>query len=292
MATAYAKTHARYAQIESSERAIKSSMQAFQEDVMRTKNGKGLPIEVLDSLRLLGRSRQAYLDAIADYNRAHFKLYVALGQPPANMLRAPGPDRQRRPQRPQGASAAIAALLHRPRMDRRLSLRERTQRRLSLRERTSFRGAKDDVAAQRTTGCTARMLGMTQQHENRLRSQSKRRLRYWRRLLIALTTTAAGCQTGTTIQDRNVLAMAGVVQTLNNEPIGALANQALTILWQLAIPLRPTTSPLPLYSGGVGRGDGGQHPSRQPEIVANDLHPRTASRPRPSDTRNRRRKDH
>ncbi len=91
VATAYAKTHARYAQIETSERAMKSSMQAFQEDVTRTKNGQGLPIEVLDSLRLLGRSRYAYLNAIADYNRAHFELYVALGQPPANILARPVP---------------------------------------------------------------------------------------------------------------------------------------------------------------------------------------------------------
>ena len=86
VATAYAKTHARYAQIETSERAVKSSMLAFQEDVTRTKNREGLPIEVLDSLRLLGRSRYAYLEAITDYNRAHFELYVALGQPPANTL--------------------------------------------------------------------------------------------------------------------------------------------------------------------------------------------------------------
>jgi outer membrane protein TolC len=91
VAMAYAKTHARYAQIETNERAVKSSMQAFQEDITRTRNREGLPIEVLDSLRLLGRSRFAYLGAIIDYNRAHFELYVALGQPPANVLARPVP---------------------------------------------------------------------------------------------------------------------------------------------------------------------------------------------------------
>jgi outer membrane protein TolC len=91
VAIAYARTHVRYAQIEIAERAIRSGRQAFDEDLRRTKNREGLPIEVLDSLRLLGRSRYAYLDAIVDYNRAQFELYVALGQPPANYLARPIP---------------------------------------------------------------------------------------------------------------------------------------------------------------------------------------------------------
>ena len=37
------------------------------------------------------RSRYAYLDAIVDYNRGQFELYVALGQPPANVLARPVP---------------------------------------------------------------------------------------------------------------------------------------------------------------------------------------------------------
>jgi outer membrane protein TolC len=86
VAEAYARTHARYAQIETNERAVATSQRAFKEDLTRTQNQQGLPIEVLDSLRLLGRSRLAYLDAILDYNRAQFELYVALGQPPANTL--------------------------------------------------------------------------------------------------------------------------------------------------------------------------------------------------------------
>ena len=47
------------------------------------------PIEVLDSLKLLFESRTAYLDAIIDYNQAHFELYVALGQPPDAALAHP-----------------------------------------------------------------------------------------------------------------------------------------------------------------------------------------------------------
>ncbi len=91
VAIASSNTHTRYSQIESNERATKSSMKAFEEDILRTKNREGLPIEVLDSLRLLARSRYAYLDAIIAYNRAHFELYVALGQPPADVLARPVP---------------------------------------------------------------------------------------------------------------------------------------------------------------------------------------------------------
>jgi outer membrane protein TolC len=91
VASAQARVLARFAQIETNERATKSSEIAFKEDVNRTRNNVGLPIEVLDSLRLLGRSRYAYLDAIVDYNRAQFELYVALGQPPADTLARPVP---------------------------------------------------------------------------------------------------------------------------------------------------------------------------------------------------------
>lgn len=89
VATAYARTHARYAQIETAERATEASLRGYQQDLQRTRNLEGLPIEVLDSLRLLARGRTAWLDAIIDYNRAHFDLYVALGQPPADTLARP-----------------------------------------------------------------------------------------------------------------------------------------------------------------------------------------------------------
>lgn len=91
VATSQSRVLARYAQIEIHEKAIASSQTAFKEDLVRTRNNIGLPIEVLDSLRLLGRSKYAYLDAIVDYNRAQFELYVALGQPPADVLSRPVP---------------------------------------------------------------------------------------------------------------------------------------------------------------------------------------------------------
>ncbi len=93
VATAYARTHARFAQIDSGERAVRSGQKAFEEDLRRTRNlvQGALPIEALDSFRLLARSRYLYLDAIIDYNRAQFELYVALGKPPASCLARPVP---------------------------------------------------------------------------------------------------------------------------------------------------------------------------------------------------------
>lgn len=92
VASAYVDTHVRFSQIAVQERAIQAGGRAFLEDMTRIKGGVGLPLELLDSLRLLGQARFDYIDAIAGYNQAHFMLYVALGQPPADMLARPVPN--------------------------------------------------------------------------------------------------------------------------------------------------------------------------------------------------------
>ncbi len=98
VAEAYAGVHARFAQIGDNEEAVRSGMRGFRLDLERIRQavpepGRAVarPIEVLDSLRLLNDSLNDYLDAIVDYNRAHFELYVALGQPPAAALARPVP---------------------------------------------------------------------------------------------------------------------------------------------------------------------------------------------------------
>ncbi|MDG3004764.1 TolC family protein [Paludisphaera mucosa] len=91
VAEAYAKTHARYARIGTSQKAVASGVKGFREDLIRIENTVAPAIETVDSLRLLARARYAYLDAIIDYDRAQFELYVALGQPPADMLAHPAP---------------------------------------------------------------------------------------------------------------------------------------------------------------------------------------------------------
>ena len=94
IAEAYARSHARFAQIGTGEQAVRAGLEAFREDYNRilARGGREvLPVELLNSFRLLARSRQDYLDAIVDYNRSQFELFVALGQPPADALARPVP---------------------------------------------------------------------------------------------------------------------------------------------------------------------------------------------------------
>ncbi len=86
VADAYARTQARAAQLDLRERAVTASELGFQQDLKRAYAGEGRPIEVLDSLRLRAIAQQDYLDTIASYNQAQYELYVAIGQPPADLL--------------------------------------------------------------------------------------------------------------------------------------------------------------------------------------------------------------
>ncbi len=94
VAQAYARTHARFAQIGTYEMAVRSGLDGFREDFIRIRE-RGerttLPIELLNNFDLLADSRRDYLDSIVNYNRAQFELYVALGQPPAASLSHPVP---------------------------------------------------------------------------------------------------------------------------------------------------------------------------------------------------------
>jgi outer membrane protein TolC len=89
VAEAYARTHARFAQIRTCELAIAASTEAYHEDLQRIMGLIGIPLELVNSLRLLSRSRVAYTNAILDYDQAQFELYVALGKPPADVLVRP-----------------------------------------------------------------------------------------------------------------------------------------------------------------------------------------------------------
>ncbi len=91
VARGYARSHARFAQIATAEEAVRTAVEGFDEDKQRIQGGQGLPIELLDDLRLLTRAREEYLRAITDYNQAQLELYVSLGNPPAEMLARPVP---------------------------------------------------------------------------------------------------------------------------------------------------------------------------------------------------------
>lgn len=86
VARAHVKVHARFHQLKTAEEAVRDSDIAWNEDLKRIRGNDGLPIEVLDSQRLLVRSRVAYVDTIIRYNLSQFELYYALGQPPADLL--------------------------------------------------------------------------------------------------------------------------------------------------------------------------------------------------------------
>ena len=103
VASAHARTHARFAQIRTCELAIQSGTEAFVQDMTRIKGREGLPLEAIYSLRLLARARSEYLRTILDYNQAQFQLYVALGKPPADVLARPaGQTGERQFPPPQG----------------------------------------------------------------------------------------------------------------------------------------------------------------------------------------------
>jgi outer membrane protein TolC len=86
VAEAYGWVAARFLQIDANEQAVRASQEAYTQDLARIRDGQGLPLELEDSLRLLGQSRYDYLDSIIEYNRAQFQLWVALGRPPADCL--------------------------------------------------------------------------------------------------------------------------------------------------------------------------------------------------------------
>ncbi len=83
------RTHTYYSQLHLRERAVRAGLEAHREDLIRIRSNEGRPIETLDSLRLLKQARQDYVETIVRYNKAHFELYTALGNPPADMIVRP-----------------------------------------------------------------------------------------------------------------------------------------------------------------------------------------------------------
>jgi outer membrane protein TolC len=94
---AYVQALSWLAQVSRHADAVRTGEQALKEDLIRVRGREGLPIELLDSLRQVTDARRDYLNAIVGYNRAEIRLYVALGNPPADMLARPVPDELLRP---------------------------------------------------------------------------------------------------------------------------------------------------------------------------------------------------
>jgi outer membrane protein TolC len=77
--------------VEVTARQLDTAQAGFREDLDRIRGTVGLPIEVTNSLDLLAEARQSHLRAIIDYNRAEFRLFVALGSPPPLLQPENGP---------------------------------------------------------------------------------------------------------------------------------------------------------------------------------------------------------
>ncbi|WP_422926302.1 TolC family protein [Singulisphaera sp. PoT] len=82
VAEAFAEVAAAKRRIEVTTKQLASAEEGFREDVDRIRNTVGRPIEVVNSLQLLNRARVDRIRAITDYNKAEFRLFVALGSPP------------------------------------------------------------------------------------------------------------------------------------------------------------------------------------------------------------------
>jgi outer membrane protein TolC len=82
VSTAYADVGAARRQVDLTTRQLESAEAGFREDLERIRNTVARPIEVVNSLRLLNEARVARIRAVTDYNKAEFRLFVALGSPP------------------------------------------------------------------------------------------------------------------------------------------------------------------------------------------------------------------
>ena len=69
-------------QIEIARSELASAENGLREDTERSRNNLGRPIEVLNSLSLVGGARVNVIAALLRYDQAQFRLFVALGSPP------------------------------------------------------------------------------------------------------------------------------------------------------------------------------------------------------------------
>lgn len=79
---ALARSQARLARISIAERRMRVATLGLQEELRRTRNGEGLPIEVLNSATLLKNARLERIDALIEYDGSQFELFVAIGETP------------------------------------------------------------------------------------------------------------------------------------------------------------------------------------------------------------------
>lgn len=81
VAEANVQVSIRRQQLDTAQTAITSARDSYQRNLDRIRDGQGLPIEVLQSIQALEASQRAYLNVVANYNRAQLQRQWALGWP-------------------------------------------------------------------------------------------------------------------------------------------------------------------------------------------------------------------
>ncbi len=84
VASARADALAQSERIEIARQEMLDALDGFSKDLERLKNAVGdiRPIELTNSMNLLKKAREQYIETIIGYNQAQFRLFVALGSPP------------------------------------------------------------------------------------------------------------------------------------------------------------------------------------------------------------------
>ncbi len=82
VASAYADVRAQSQAINVSQRRLAAAEPGFVNELRRARAKQGLPIEVLNMVHLLVDARESLVRSVIEYDKAQFRLYVALGQPP------------------------------------------------------------------------------------------------------------------------------------------------------------------------------------------------------------------
>jgi outer membrane protein TolC len=78
---AYVRLISARSQVAQAEASVKSAQSSYSRNLQRIRNGQGLPLEVLQSINAFNNAKRDQLNAKANFNRAQFELYRALGWP-------------------------------------------------------------------------------------------------------------------------------------------------------------------------------------------------------------------
>jgi outer membrane protein TolC len=82
--SAFRQSAATHQELDAAQQTVKAAAESYRlnEERIRRAPEQGRPIELLQALQALARARQDYVQVVADFNRAQFRLYTALGNPP------------------------------------------------------------------------------------------------------------------------------------------------------------------------------------------------------------------